>query len=110
MILDWLILTVTVVFIAYILVMMLYYKSLAMKDKTRYTAMKLSLDEAELLIRKYHMQLQRAMGNIEMMSEELAGIRGELQNHKAKASSSKNENESLRKLVAELEQKIEALI
>lgn len=110
MVLDWIVVTSTIIFITYLMVMMFYYKSLAIKDKTRYAAMKLSLEEAELLIRKYHMQLQRAMGNIDMMSEELSMIRTELQNHKAKASSSKFENEGLRKKVAELEQKVEALI
>ena len=110
MILDWMMLSASILFILYLMVMMFYYKSLAIKDKTRYTAMKVSLEEAELLIRKYHTQLQRSLGNVDMLTEELAGIRTELQNHKAKASSSKLENEALRRKVAEMEQKIEALI
>jgi hypothetical protein len=50
---------------------MLYYKNLYEKEIKNNSTLKATLKEAEILIKKYQVQLQRALGNIDILSEEM---------------------------------------
>lgn len=110
MFLEWLI-TVAVIMVAlYILAKMFYFRSLALKEQENNQIMKGTLSEAEVLIRKYQIQLQRALGNIDILTEELTKIRKELKVIKSRNSQFKIENDKLKAHIDELESKIEALM
>lgn len=72
--------------------------------------MKLTLQEAEVLIRKYQIQLQRALGNVDILSEELNKLRNELKILKQRNSKHRIEVDRLNNKIKELEGRIEALL
>jgi len=72
--------------------------------------MKLTLQEAEILIRKYQIQLQRALGNVDILSEELNKLRNEMKVLKQRNSKHRQEVERLNNKIKALESRIEALL
>lgn len=72
--------------------------------------MKLTLQEAEVLIRKYQIQLQRALGNVDILTEELNKLRNELKILKQRNSKHRIEVDRLNNKIKELENRIEALL
>ncbi len=110
LIMNWLFLTSVIIFIIYIFARMFFYKSLAFKEEKNNSIMKLTLQEAEILIRKYQIQLQRSLGNIDILTEELSKIRNEIKVLKTRNTQYRIDNERLRSKIKELENKIEALL
>ena len=107
---DWFFYTIFITVIIYLIVMLNYSKSqnkkanliIAKKDRT--------ISDLKLLIKKYRIQLQRAIGDIDILTEELANARNDLKSMRAKNSQQRLENDQLIQKVKELEEKIEALI
>lgn len=89
---------------------MYYFKSITSKEKKSNDMMKLTLQEAEVLIRKYQIQLQRALGNVDILSEELNKLRNELKILKQRNSKHRIEVDRLNNKIKELEGRIEALL
>jgi peptidoglycan hydrolase CwlO-like protein len=107
---EWAIITIIIVFVLFMFVRMFYYKSLAGKEEKNSAIMRITLQEAEILIRKYQLQLQRALGNIDILSEELTTLRNEIKAIKQRNSQYRIENEKAKARIKDLEQKIEALL
>lgn len=104
---------ITVVLISlslYLIVMVYYYKTLHAKGQKTNVTVKNTLGDAEVLIRKYQIQLQRSLGNIDILSEELNKIKGDTKSLRARNSQYRLENDKLRDRIKELEGKIEALL
>jgi len=72
--------------------------------------MKLTLKEAEILIRKYQIQLQRALGNVDILSEELNKLRNELKVLKQRNAKHRQETDRLNGKIKALESRIDALL
>ncbi len=72
--------------------------------------MKMTLQEAEILIRKYQIQLQRALGNVDILSEELNKLKNEMKVLKQRNSKHRQEVERLNNKIKALESRIEALL
>jgi cell division protein FtsB len=89
---------------------MYYFKSITNKEKRGNDLMKLTLKEAEILIRKYQIQLQRALGNVDILSEELAKLRNELKVLKQRNSKHRQETDRLNGKIKALESRIDALL
>jgi peptidoglycan hydrolase CwlO-like protein len=89
---------------------MYYYKNLAEKEKSSTSATKGTLEEAEILIRKYQLQLQRSLGDIDMLNEELGKLRNDVKTIKSRNGQYRTENDRLKSRIKELENKIEALL
>ncbi len=89
---------------------MYYYKHLYEKVFSEKTQLKNALKDAELLIKKYQIQLQRSLGNLEMLDSELGKIKNDLKAIKNRNSQLRVENEQLKRRIRELENKIEALL
>jgi peptidoglycan hydrolase CwlO-like protein len=107
---DWLFVTAVIIFILFIFARKFYFKSLLQKEVLRNTEMKTTLKEAETLIRKYQLQLQRAIGNIDILTEELSRSKDEIKSMKSRNTELRVESERLRSRVNELESKIETLV
>jgi len=110
MIFDWSIVTLTLMLAIFLFVKMFYFKNLTIKEQKSNDVMKLTLKEAELLIRKYQIQLQRAIGNIDILNEQMIKLRHEIKAVKQRNSQYRIENEKLRTRIKDLESRIEALL
>ncbi|EAJ5233338.1 hypothetical protein CQ314_07250 [Campylobacter coli] len=107
---NWFILTALICATIYLVVMLFYYKTLLNKEKTSKDFIKNNLDDTEIVIRKLQIQLQRSLGNIDILTEELNKIKADLTSLRTKNSQYRLENDKLRQRIKELEAKIEALL
>lgn len=107
---EWSILTVVSLLSIFLFVKMFYFKSITVKEQRSNEMMKLTLQEAEILIRKYQIQLQRALGNVDILSEELTKLRNELKVLKQRNSKHRLETDRLNAKIKALESRIDALL
>ena len=107
---EWSLLTILSILSVYLFVRMFYYKSITSKEQRSNDLMKLTLQEAEILIRKYQIQLQRALGNVDILSDELTKLRNELKILKQRNTKHRQETERLTNKIKALEGRIDALL
>ncbi len=107
---NWLVLTLLICITIYLIVMLFYYKTLLSKEKNSKDFIKNNLDDTEIVIRKLQVQLQRSLGNIDILTEELNKIKSDLTSLRTRNSQYRLENDKLRQRIKELEAKIEALL
>ena len=107
---QWFLLTSFILFVLFMIVKTFFYKSVAEKEEKNSAVMKLTLQEAEILIRKHQLQLQRALGNIDILTDEISHLRNEVKALKQRNSQYRVESEKYRSKIKDLEQKIEALL
>ncbi|EFU5997657.1 hypothetical protein HT401_001427 [Campylobacter coli] len=107
---NWFILTALICATIYLVVMLFYYKTLLNKEKTSKDFIKNNLDDTEIVVRKLQIQLQRSLGNIDILTEELNKIKADLTSLRTRNSQYRLENDKLRQRIKELEAKIEALL
>ncbi len=107
---QWLFLTTFILCVLFIVVKTFFYKSVAQKEEKNSAIMKLTLQEAEILIRKHQLQLQRALGNIDILTDEITTLRNEVKALKQRNSQYRVETEKYKSKIKDLEQKIEALL
>ena len=107
---EWSLLTLLSVVSVFLFVKMFYFKSITNKEQRSNELMKLTLREAEILIRKYQIQLQRALGNVDILSEELTKLRNELKVLKQRNSKHRQETDRLNGKIKALENRIDALL
>ncbi|ETD27108.1 hypothetical protein [Helicobacter canis] len=108
--LKWFAGTIFVLFVLYMVSKTMFYKSVARKAEHNAAAMKLTLQEAEILIQKHQLQLQRALGNIDILTQEMNSLRNEIKTLKQRNSQYRVETDKYRARIKDLEQKIEALL
>lgn len=107
---EWSLLTILSIISLWLLVKMFYFKSITNKEQRGNDLMKMTLQEAEILIRKYQIQLQRALGNVDILSEELNKLRGELKVLKQRNTKHRQETDRLNGKIKALEGRIDALL
>ncbi|ELP0365413.1 hypothetical protein R1O88_001193 [Campylobacter upsaliensis] len=107
---QWFIFTILICATIYLIVMLFYYKTLLSKEKKSKDFIKNNLDDTEIVIRKLQVQLQRSLGNIDILTEELNKIKADLTSLRTRNSQYRLENDKLRQRIKELEAKIEALL
>ena len=90
--------------------MVFYFKTLLNKEKQSNLSVKNTLNDAEIIIRKYQVQLQRALGNIDILSDELKKVKNDLKSLRTRNAQYRMENDKLQEHIKELEGKIEALL
>ncbi|WP_456479629.1 hypothetical protein [Nautilia sp.] len=110
MIFNWIFLTTVIVVIVFLTFKMFYYKHLWEKSEERRKQLKDNLSDAEILIKKYQIQLQRSLGNLELLDDEVTRLKNDLKAVKSRNAQMRTENEQLRRKIRELENKIEALL
>ena len=89
---------------------MYYYKNLYEKEEEHKKVLKATLNEAEVLIKKYQIQLQRSLGNLSILNDELDKLKNDIKAIKSRNSQYRIENDQLKRKIKELENKIEALL
>lgn len=109
MIFQWLLISINVIFILYLLVLVFYYRNLTSKETNNTTAMQYTIEEAELVIRKYQLQLHKSIGNIGILNEELENARTELKQLKNRYNIVRKDNDERKLKVLKLESKLDAL-
>jgi len=107
---EWIIYTVLIFVIIYLLIMLNYNQTLYKREISGNKIKKGNINDSKLMIRKYRVQLQRAIGNIDILTEELNKVRNDIKTLRARNSQNKLENDMLTKKIKELEERIEALI
>lgn len=110
MIIDWLVLTILICLCLYLVIMLFYYKTRLVKEQNSQGFMRTNLDNTEVMIRKLQVQLQRSLGNIDILTDELTKIKNDLTSLRTRNSQYRLENDKLRQRIKELEAKIEALL
>jgi len=110
MFLEWSLLTIISLIAIFLFVKMFYFKSITHKEQRSNEMMKLTLQEAEILIRKYQVQLQRALGNVDILTDELNKLRNEIKMLKARNSKHRIESDKLHTKIKDLEGRIDALL
>ena len=107
---EWSLLTALSILCIYLFVKMFYFKSITNKEQRSNDLMKLTLQEAEILIRKYQIQLERALGNVDILNDELIKLRNELKILKQRNTKHRGEIDRLNNKIKALEARIDALI
>ncbi len=107
---QWFLITIFILFVLYMIIRTLFYKSVAEKEERTSASMKLTLQEAEILIQKHQLQLQRALGNIDLLTQELNNLKNELKTLKQRNTQYRMETDKYKTRIKDLEQKIEALL
>ena len=107
---EWSLLTIVSLLSIYLFVKVFYYKSITEKGQRSNNIMKGTLQEAEILIRKYQIQLQRALGNVDILSDELKKLRNELRVLKQRNAQHRQETDRLNNNIKALEGRIDALL
>ena len=108
--LNWLFLTTFILSVGVLTFKMYYYKNLYEKEAEYKKVLKSTLEEAEILIKKYQIQLQRSLGNLSILNDELDKLKGDIKAIKSRNSQYRIENDQLKRKIKELENKIEALL
>jgi len=108
--LNWFVLTSFLLITGILVFKMYYYKNLHEKESEHKQILKATLEEAEILIKKYQIQLQRSIGNLDILNEEMNKLKNDIKAVKSRNSQYKIENEQLKRKIKELENKIEALL
>jgi peptidoglycan hydrolase CwlO-like protein len=109
MIFEWSLLTITTVLAIFFYLQVLFYKNLLNKEQEGVRMMKITLKEAEVLIRKYQVQLQRALGNVDLMTTEMMNLKNDLKGIRQSHTALKREKKKLEEEMESLRNKIEAL-
>ena len=107
---SWIFYTLFIFAIIFLIVKLNYMKSLYEKELKVSNKQKEAIKDAQLLIRKYRTQLQRSIGNIDILTEELNAVRNDIKSLRAKNSQTRLEKTQLSQKVKELEERIDALI
>ncbi len=107
---EWSLVTLLSLVSIYLFIKMFYFKSITSREQRSNELMKLTLQEAEILIRKYQIQLQRALGNVDILNEELTKLKNEIKVLKQRNSKYRQEVDRLNNKIKALESRIEALL
>ena len=107
---SWLMVSLNVVMVSYFIILILYYRNLNFKEKSKITSMQVTLEEAEILIKKYQIQLQKVLGSVDIINEELEDARNDLKALRSRYSQAKTENDRNKIVMRKLEAKIESLM
>jgi len=107
---EWSLLSLVTLVGIFLFVKMFYFKNITYKEQKSNELMKLTLQEAEILIRKYQIQLQRSLGNVDILTDELNKLRNELKVLKQRNSQHRVETDKLRGKIKDLEGRIDALL
>ena len=103
---EWLLLSIVSLIAIYLLVKIFYLKSIIYKEQKNNAMIKRAVQDGEELVQKYQHQLQRSLGNIDMLSDELDKLRSELKSIRSTDTKHRLETKQLNNKIKELEERI----
>ena len=106
---EWLLVSLNIVFVLYLVVLVFYYRNINSREQSKTNTMQYTLEEAELVIRKYQLQLHKAIGNVNMLNDELDTAKNDLRALKSRYSNMRKESDENKVKILKLESKIDAL-
>jgi hypothetical protein len=109
MLIEWSLLTIVTVIAIVLYLQVLFYKNLVKKEQNEAKMMRGILKEAEVLIRKYQIQLQRSLGNVDLMTSEMMTLKGDIKTMKQSHIILKRDKRKLEMEMEALKNKIDAL-
>jgi len=109
MLIEWSLLTIVIVIAIVLYLQVLFYKNLVKKEQNEAKMMRGILKEAEILIRKYQVQLQRSLGNVDLMTSEMMSLKGDIKTMKQSHIILKRDKRKLEMEMEALKNKIDAL-
>ena len=83
MFLQWLLVSLNIIVVLYLMVLVFYYRNINSREQSKTNTMQYTLEEAELVIRKYQLQLHKAIGNVNMLNDELDTAKNGFKNDKS---------------------------
>lgn len=107
---SWMLITFNIVAFAYFTVIIVYYRSLLSQEKNKIISLKIALEEAEVLIKKYQIQLQKLLDDVDGFYSELDIARKDLKTIKSRFSALKIEDSKNKTQITKLEAKVDSLI
>lgn len=107
---NWLFVTLILIVGFFLFFRVYYYKNLAERETRNNEILKLTLKDAEILIKKHQIQLQRSLGNMDIVNDELMRLRNDVKGFKARNAQYRIENDRVKSKIKDLESKIEALL
>ena len=107
---NWLFVTLTLIIGLFLFFRVYYYKNLAERETRNNEILKLTLKDAEILVKKHQIQLQRSLGNMDIVNDELMRLRNDVKGFKARNAQYRIENDRIKSKIKDLESKIEALL
>lgn len=102
--------TLVVIIVLYTLLRAFFYKSMLQKEQKDLDVLKLTLQEAEILIKKQQLQLNRSDAHMEVLTSELNNLKNDLKSTKSKNTQLRLEIDRHKTRIKDLEQKLEALL
>jgi SMC interacting uncharacterized protein involved in chromosome segregation len=106
---EWSLLTIVTVIGIVLYLQVLFYKNLLEKEQNEAKTMKTILKEAEVLIHKYQVQLQRTLGNVDVMTGEMMSLKGNIKTMNQSNLVLKRDKRKLEMEMKSLQNKIDAL-
>ena len=110
MLTSWLWVSLNFLAVAYFVFISLYYRNINAQEKNKVNSLRITLEEAELLIKKYQIQLQKVLGSVDTLNTELEDTKNDLKNIKGRYAHLKAEDDKHKSLIAKLQSKIESLV
>jgi hypothetical protein len=92
------------------MVLVFYYRNVNLREHNKTNTMAYTLEEAELVIRKYQLQLHKAIGNVNMVNNELDAARIDLKMLKSRYTNLRKEGDENKVKILKLESKLDALV
>jgi len=105
---EWSMLTIMSITALFFFLQVLFYKNVVENEEESIIIMKTTLREAETLIRKYQVQLQRSIGNVDLMTAEMISLKGDLKGMKQSHTNLKLERKRLEDETRSLQNKLDA--
>ena len=107
---SWLWISLNFLAFAYFVFVTLYYRNINTQEKNKINSLRITLEEAELLIKKYQIQLQKVLGSVDTLNTELEDTKNDLKNIKSRYAHLKTEDDRHKSLISKLQSKIESLV
>ena len=90
---QWLLISLNIIFVLYLMVLVFYYRNINSREQSKTNTMAYTIEEAELVIRKYQLQLHKALGNVNMLNDELDNAKTDLQLLKSRYATLRKEGD-----------------
>jgi hypothetical protein len=102
--------TLIIVLFSYLIIALVHYRSLIITERNNVISLQIAIEEAEILIKKYQIQLQKNIGIVNSYEKDIEYVKTELKNNKERLAVTKRENGLQKATIIKLESKLESIV